>query len=112
VVKIRSHEPFSYYLISSAHQDTDGRNFVLHQNSGAAPWPMTRGSRTRSVIHQTLNGFFLRDLGEERNSFCTLTMVEMDHRKLVMGRRLGGSAMAVVATSGGGGGGRDSSSEL
>jgi hypothetical protein len=73
----------------------------MKQSLGAAPWPMTMRSRTRSVLHQMLNGFFLHDLGEERNPFCTLTAMQMDHRKLATGRRLGSSAMAVAVTSGG-----------
>jgi hypothetical protein len=43
---------------------------------------------------------FLRDLGYERNSFCKLTAVKMDHGKLAMGRQLGSFATAVVATFG------------
>jgi hypothetical protein len=61
---------------------------------------MTRRARTRSILHQTLNSFFLRDLCEERNPFCILTIVETDHGKLAMGRRLDSSATAVAATLG------------
>jgi hypothetical protein len=46
-------------------------------------------------------GFFLRDLGYERNSFYKLTAVQTDHGKLAMGRQLGRSSMAVGMVSGG-----------
>jgi hypothetical protein len=42
-----------------------------------------------ATMHETKEGFFLRDLGCERNSFCELTVVKMDHEKLAMGRWLG-----------------------
>jgi hypothetical protein len=45
--------------------------------------------------------FFLCDLGYERNTFYKLTVVKTDHGKLVMGRRLGRSSMAVGMASGG-----------
>jgi hypothetical protein len=48
-------------------------------------------------VHETTQGFFLHDLGYERNSFCELTMVKMDHGKLAMGRR---SSTAVGMASG------------
>jgi hypothetical protein len=72
----------------------------MKQSSRAAPWLTTRRARTRSILHQTLNGFFLRDLGEERIPFCILTTVKTDHGKLVTGRRLGSSATATATTSG------------
>jgi hypothetical protein len=40
-------------------------------------------------VHEMMKGFFLRDLGYERNSFFELTAVKMDHGKLVTGRQLG-----------------------
>jgi hypothetical protein len=52
------------------------------------------------MVHETTQGFFLHDLGYERNSFCELTVVKTDHRKLAMGRRLGPSSMAVGTASG------------
>jgi hypothetical protein len=73
----------------------------MKQISGAAPWLTTRRARTRSILHQMLNDFFLHDPGDERNLFCTLTMVETEHEKLAIKRRLGGSAMAVAVTSSG-----------
>jgi hypothetical protein len=73
----------------------------MKQSSGVAPRPMTRRARTRSILHQMLNGFFLRDLDEKRNPFCILTAVETDHGKLAMARRLGSSTMAPTVTSDG-----------
>jgi hypothetical protein len=52
-------------------------------------------------VHETAQGFFLLDLGYERNSFCKLTAVKTDHEKLVMGRRHERSSMAVGMVSGG-----------
>jgi hypothetical protein len=66
-----------------------------------APWPMTRRARTRSILHQMLNGFFLRDLDEKRNPFRILTTVEMDHGKLAMERQLGSSTTAPTVTTDG-----------
>jgi hypothetical protein len=51
--------------------------------------------------YKTLIQFFLRHLGYERNLFCGLTIVDMAHRKLAMGKRLWSSTMAVVANFGG-----------
>jgi hypothetical protein len=57
-------------------------------------------AETRGIRHQTRCGFFLRGLGDERNLFCELTTVKMDHGKLVTGRRLGRSSTAVGMASG------------
>jgi hypothetical protein len=70
----------------------------MKQSSGVAPWPTTRRASTRSILHQMLNGFFLRDLDEKRNPFCILTAVETDHGKLAIARRLGSSTMAPMVT--------------
>jgi hypothetical protein len=52
-------------------------------------------------VQETTQGLFLHDLGYERNSFCELTAVKTDHGKLVMGRWLGWSSVAVGMTSSG-----------
>jgi hypothetical protein len=52
-------------------------------------------------VHETTQGFFLHDLGYERNSFCELTAVKMDHGKLATGRQLGWFSTAVGMASGG-----------
>jgi hypothetical protein len=52
----------------------------MKQSSGVAPRPMTRRARTRSILHQMLNDFFLRDLDDESNRFCSLTAVAMRRR--------------------------------
>jgi hypothetical protein len=52
-------------------------------------------------VHETKQGFFLRELGSKRNSFCELTAVKTDHEKLAMGRRLEQSSTAVGMASGG-----------
>jgi hypothetical protein len=52
-----------------------------------------------SMVHETKQGFFLRDLGYERNSFCELTAVKTDHGKLAMGRRLEWSSTTVGMAS-------------
>jgi hypothetical protein len=36
-----------------------------------------------TMVHEMKQGFFLRDLGYERNSFCKLTVVKTDHGKLI-----------------------------
>jgi hypothetical protein len=46
-------------------------------------------------MHEMTQDFFLHNLRYERNSLCELTAVKMDHVKLVTGRRLGRSSMAV-----------------
>jgi hypothetical protein len=53
-----------------------------------APWPVTRRARTRAILHQMLNSFFLRDLYEKRNPFCILTAVETDHGRMATRRWL------------------------
>jgi hypothetical protein len=47
------------------------------------------------MVHETKQGFFLRDLGYERNMLCELSMVKTDHGKLATRRRLGRSSTAV-----------------
>jgi hypothetical protein len=59
------------------------------------------GSQPCPILHQSLKRFFLRDLGDKRNPFCSLTMAETDHGRLVMKRRLRRSSTAVGALSGG-----------
>jgi hypothetical protein len=53
------------------------------------------------MVQETTRGLFLHDLGYERNSFCELTAVKMDHGKLVMGRWLRWSSVAVGMASSG-----------
>jgi hypothetical protein len=53
------------------------------------------------MVHEMKEGFFLRDLGYERNSFYELTAVKTDHRKLATGRWLGRSLIEVEMASGG-----------
>jgi hypothetical protein len=45
---------------------------------------MLRRARTRSILHQMLNGFILRDLGDERNLFCILTVAETNRGRQAM----------------------------
>jgi hypothetical protein len=52
-------------------------------------------AQARAMVHEMTQGFFLRDLGYERNSFCELAAVKTDHRKLATGRRLRRSSTAV-----------------
>jgi hypothetical protein len=58
-------------------------------------------AQARATVHETMQGFFLRDLGYERNSFCELTTVKIGHRKLATGRQLGRSSMVAGMASGG-----------
>jgi hypothetical protein len=52
-------------------------------------------------VHETKQGFFLCDLGYERNLFCKLTTVKIDHGKLATGRQLEWSSTTVgIASSG------------
>jgi hypothetical protein len=57
-------------------------------------------------VHKTTQGFFLRDLGYERNTFCELTALKMDHGKLATMRQLGslqwrqGRRLAAVVLAG------------
>jgi hypothetical protein len=64
-------------------------------------WPGRAQAQAQATVHETTQGFFLRDLGYERNSFCELTTVKTDHGKLATGRWLGRSSTAVGTTSGG-----------
>jgi hypothetical protein len=66
-----------------------------------APWPVTRRARTRAILHQMLNGFFLHDLDEKRNPFCIPTTVEMDHGRMATRRRLRRPSTAVRVAPGG-----------
>jgi uncharacterized membrane protein YgcG len=66
-----------------------------------APWPVTRRARTHAILHQMLNGFFLRDLDEKRNPFCILISVETDHGWMATRRRLGQPSTAVRVAPGG-----------
>jgi hypothetical protein len=58
-------------------------------------------TQTRATMHHLRRCFFLRDLHDERNPICPLTMVETNHGKLATGRRLGRSSTAVGTTSSG-----------
>jgi hypothetical protein len=58
-------------------------------------------SYASATVHETKQGFFLPDLGYERNSFCELTVVKMDHGEPATGRRLGQSSMAEGTVSNG-----------
>jgi hypothetical protein len=60
-----------------------------------------RLGRAQAMVHETRQGSFLRDLGNERNSFCELTVVKTDYRKLVTGRWLGQSSTTVGMASDG-----------
>jgi hypothetical protein len=49
--------------------------------------------------HQMRRGLFLRDLGDERNPFCLLTVAKMDGGELAAMGQLGGSSTMVGAAS-------------
>jgi hypothetical protein len=53
------------------------------------------------MVHEMTQGFFLRDLVYERNSFYEVIVAKPDHGKLATGRRLGRSSTAVGMASGG-----------
>jgi hypothetical protein len=60
-----------------------------------------KGAQTPSIWHQKLNGFFLRDLDDERIPFCSVMAARTDHERLVTWRRLGRSSTTTrVASSG------------
>jgi hypothetical protein len=73
----------------------------MKQSSGVAPWPMTRRARTHSILHQMLNGFFLRDLDAKGNRFCSLTAAATIHGRMATRRRLGRPLTAVRVAPGG-----------
>jgi hypothetical protein len=58
----------------------------------------------RVLVHAIGYHFLIRkllhDLDDKRRSFCPLTIVETDHRKLAMGRQLGWFLKTVGAASG------------
>jgi hypothetical protein len=54
----------------------------------------------RATRHQFLTQKLLHDLDDERQSFCSLTVVKMDHGNPTTGRRLESSVTMAVATSG------------
>jgi hypothetical protein len=68
---------------------------------GAAQWPAVWAAPPRSKDPHLTNHQLLCDLDVERNSFCPLTVAEMDVGKLATRRRLGQSSTAVGASSGG-----------
>jgi hypothetical protein len=53
------------------------------------------------MLHQTLNGFFLHDLGDDRNPFCPLTAKEMVGGELAMARWLGWPLVTMCVASNG-----------
>jgi hypothetical protein len=65
------------------------------------PLPVAWVSQDRATVHEATQGFFLRDLGYERNSFCEVTTVKMEHGKPALGRRLGQSSTTVGTASSG-----------
>jgi hypothetical protein len=67
---------------------------------GAAPWPAVWAAPPRSKDPHLTNRQLLRDLDVDRNSFCPLTMAEMDGRKLATWRWLRQSSTVVGASSG------------
>jgi hypothetical protein len=69
------------------------RRFLLHRTSAR--------QGDGGLRHGGWFGQLLHDLDVERNSFCPLTVVEMDGGKLAMRRRLGQSSTTVGASSGG-----------
>jgi hypothetical protein len=71
-----------------------------HSTGRRHGWRLGR-AQAQATVHETTQGFFLRDLGYERNSFCELTAVKTDHGKLATGRRLGRSSTMVGTASGG-----------
>jgi hypothetical protein len=62
---------------------------------------MARPAPPRPIGPHLMNCQLLCDLDVERNSFCSLTVVETDGGKQAMQRRLGWSSMAMGASSGG-----------
>jgi hypothetical protein len=64
-----------------------------------APWPRLGRAQARATVHKTRRGLIIHDLEDKGDSFCKLTMVEMDHGKLATGRRLGWPSKAVGTTS-------------
>jgi hypothetical protein len=54
----------------------------------------------RAIGYRFLIRKLLHDLDDKRRSFCPLTIVEIDHRKLAMGRQLGWFLKTVGAASG------------
>jgi hypothetical protein len=53
------------------------------------------GDQARATGHQIRRGFFLHDLGDERNPICPLIMVETTEKKPAMRKRLGRPSTAV-----------------
>jgi hypothetical protein len=62
---------------------------------------MARPALPRPIGPHLTNCQLLRDLDDERNSFCSLTVAETDEGKLATQRRLGRSSTTVGASSGG-----------
>jgi hypothetical protein len=62
---------------------------------------MARPAPPRPIGPHLTNCRLLRDLDNERNSFCSLTVAETDGGKLATQRRLGRSSTVVGASSGG-----------
>jgi hypothetical protein len=104
---IRPNEQFLWSNLERSSRYGRSQDFLLHssapmkQSSGVALWPMTRRARTRSILHQMLNGFLLRDLDDESNRFCSLTAAATIHRRMTTRRRLGRPLTAVWVAPGG-----------
>jgi hypothetical protein len=57
--------------------------------------------QTRGIRHQTQRGFFLRSLGDERNSFCILTLVKTECGRLATVVQFGRPLAEVTGSSDG-----------
>jgi hypothetical protein len=76
-------------------------NAPVKQSPGAAPWPVAQRAQTRSVLHQSLKCFCLRDLGDKRNPFHPLTAADMVGVELAMMRQIKRPFLVTGVTSSG-----------
>jgi hypothetical protein len=82
----------SFYLLNQAYHSTRIRRmewFLLRwdntgENRDRAPWLLAKGDLKLELRGMKNDSFFLHDLGDERNLFCSLTAAEMDGGELVM----------------------------
>jgi hypothetical protein len=66
---------------------------------GNPPWPVAWVTLARATRHRFLTRKLLHDLDDERQLFCSISMVKMDHRKSETGRWL--ESLVTTVTFGG-----------
>jgi hypothetical protein len=102
----RSNNPNRFSKINSWPWFQNGRStdFFLtcrcqHEQRRGGAMAGEGRAQTRGIRHQPWCSFFLRDLRDERNPFCILTLVKTDGGRLATAVRFGWPLAAVTGSS-------------